>query len=73
LVSARTVRRNGISLRKPCRQTGKKALRFDPSGGRGGLGYSSIAPINDRHPGCLDGRVTFDQTAAKSFAPHRFS
>jgi hypothetical protein len=36
------------------RQTGKTALRFDPARGRGGPGYSSIAPINDRQPGYSD-------------------
>ena len=66
-------RRDGISLREPFRQPGKTALRFDPDGGRGGLGYSGIAPINDRHPGYAGDRVTFDQTAAKRLAPRRFS
>jgi hypothetical protein len=43
------------------------------TGGRGGLGCSSIAAINDRQPGYLNDGVTFDQTAAKRHAPHRFS
>jgi hypothetical protein len=43
------------------------------AGGRGGPGYSNIAAINDRHPGCPDAGVTLDQTAAKRLTARRFS
>jgi len=51
----------------------KRRCALTLTGGRGGPGYSSIAPINDRHPGYPIASVTFDQTAAKRLAPRRFS
>ena len=68
-----SMRRDGISRCEPFVRPEKRRYASTLSTGRGGLGYSSIAPINDRHPGYPNVRVTFDQTAAKRPAPHRFS
>jgi len=67
------VRRDGISLREPFVRPEKRRCALTLTRGRGGLGYSNIAPINDRHPGYSSAGVTFDQTAAKGHAPRRFS
>ena len=67
------MRRDGISRCEPVVRPEKRRYALTLTRGRGGPGYSNIALINDRHPGYPDDRVTFDQTAAKSLAPRRFS
>jgi hypothetical protein len=66
------VRRDGISLREAFVSPEKRRCASTLTGGRGGLGYSTIPFTNDRHPDLPTAGVTFDQTAAKRHAPRRF-